>query len=218
MPRRPPTAFQIRSDQIRSDQLSSAPPPYEEFRCCSPPIPPPPAAHGSGRCRAGRPCRALTPYDPCADPGLSMQRTAGGRFLVKWQAPAGATQLYWAASPGPNAGWQPVPGAIPLPGGFWQAEFLLNLPRLFRVYPAAPPVPPPNVRLVMTGDHFRLEWTPPVMHPPMPCISAPHPRRGRRIICTGCRCRRRMRLRSPAFLPAHGIMLLLWRSILPARD
>ena len=97
--------------------------------------------------------------DPCPDPDLSMQRASNGHLLVKWHAAAGTTQLYWAPLLGDAATWLPVNGTTPLPGDYWQAEFAANPARaFFKVESAATPVPPPNFTLVMTGDHFRLEW------------------------------------------------------------
>lgn len=97
--------------------------------------------------------------DVCPDPGLSMQRAANGTLIVRWQMAAGTTQLYWASSLSDTATWTPVVGAVPTPDGYWEAEFLPDPTRaFFKVEPATTPLPPPNVRLVMVGDHFRLEW------------------------------------------------------------
>ena len=71
----------------------------------------------------------------------------------------GNDAAFLGGSLGNTATWQPLSGAVPQAGNFWQAEFLASPVRAyFRVQPAVIPVAPPNVRLVMTGDHFRLEW------------------------------------------------------------
>ncbi len=106
------------------------------------------------------PLRAQFPGgDPCPDYGLLMERATNGNLLVTWQAAAGTTQLYHAPMLGDPATWRPVPGAVPRPDGSWQVEVPGGAARaFFKVEPAVTPLPPPNVRLVMTGDHFRLEW------------------------------------------------------------
>ena len=101
---------------------------------------------------------AAPPDDPVAS-DFGIDSVPGGKVVVKWQAAAGASPLYWAPSLDNPVAWQLLHGAIPIPGNYWQAEFLTSPARaFFRVQPAATPVPPSNVRLIMTGDHFRLEW------------------------------------------------------------
>ena len=97
--------------------------------------------------------------NPGSNPGLSIQPASNGKVLVQWNAAAGTTQLYWAPSLSNPGTWQRLNGAVPLSGNTWQAEIPVTLPRaFFRVQPATTPVPPPNVRLTLVGDHFRLEW------------------------------------------------------------
>ena len=44
-------------------------------------------------------------------------------------------------------------------GNVWQREFPAVIPKaFFALQPPGLPVVPPNVRLVLVGDHFQLEW------------------------------------------------------------
>jgi hypothetical protein len=92
-------------------------------------------------------------------PQLSLELKPGGRLLVSWQAAAGTTRLVWTDTLGVPTVWMPLAGVQPMGGDVWQAEFNAIIPKaFFTLYPPGLPPPPPNVRLVLVGDHFQLEW------------------------------------------------------------
>ena len=82
-----------------------------------------------------------------------------GKRMVRWNVAAGTVQIMRSTTLAPGS-WVPAPTPKLLGDDWWEVEAPTNETRVF--YKADPPItptlPPQNVRLVMDGNSFRLEW------------------------------------------------------------
>ena len=82
-----------------------------------------------------------------------------GKRMVRWNVAAGTVQIMRSTTLAPGS-WVPAPTPKLLGGDWWEVEAPTNETRVFYKAdpPAVPTLAPQNVRLVMDGDSFRLEW------------------------------------------------------------
>ena len=82
-----------------------------------------------------------------------------GKRMVRWNVAAGTVQIMRSTTLAPGS-WVPAPTPKLLGGDWWEVEAPTNETRVFYKAdpPAVPTLPPQNVRMVMEGNAFRLEW------------------------------------------------------------
>jgi hypothetical protein len=82
-----------------------------------------------------------------------------GKRMVRWNVAAGTVQIMRSTTLAPGS-WVPAPTPKLLGGDWWEVEAPTNETRVFYKAdaPITPTLPPQNVRMVMDGNSFRLEW------------------------------------------------------------